>query len=305
MVLGIDIGATTIKCGIVSGFGDIEDKKVVDTRETASNDKFVENIGKIINEYLVKYPTLKGVGLGFPGLLSKDRTTVVEMANIPEAKSQNVVSQLAKHCPGVKVSIENDAKCATLGEKIFGSDKHIDNFMFITLGTGVGSGAFIDNKLFLGNGNACEVGHMITSTGKVLEHEVGLRQISEYTLGKLSEVEYKSSILAAKSSELSPKIIFDAANQGDALALHVWNRVGNLIGETLVNIMRVMDINTFILGGGVAGAFDHIKPSAEATIKKHLSTYYTDNLKIVPAELSNDAGILGAASLIYHEYYGY
>ena len=95
--------------------------------------------------------------------------------------------------PGIKVKIENDAKCATMAEKIFG-DPTLDNYMFITLGTGVGSGLVLDNKMFLGaKGNATEIGHMFTTTGKVLEHEVGLNQLGAYGVSCLAKPEFRNA----------------------------------------------------------------------------------------------------------------
>lgn len=300
MVLGIDIGGTTIKCALVSPSGEITEKQVVDTKEAAEKGLFFEKLGEIIKNYQSKTSELKGVGIGFPGLISKDRESIVDLANIPNVKSQNVVQVLGKIVPGITVKIENDAKCATMAEKIFG-DPSLDNYMFITLGTGVGSGLVLDNKMFLGaKGNATEIGHMFTTTGKVLEHEVGLRQLGEYGVSCLSKPEFANSILQGKST-LTPKDMYDAAKNGDALSLHVFERAGTLIGETLVNVMRVLDIDTFLLGGGVAGAIEFFEPAARKKIVKELGTgYYTDKLDIRKAKLENEAGILGAASLVYH-----
>jgi glucokinase len=300
MVLGIDIGGTTIKCALVSPSGEITEKEIIDTKEAADKGQFVEKLGEIIQEYKGKNPSLQGAGIGFPGLISKDRESIVGLANIPSVENQNVIKKLASIIPGFTVKIENDAKCATMAEKIFG-DPTLDNYMFITLGTGVGSGLVLDNKMFLGaKGNATEIGHMFTTTGKVLEHEVGLRQLGEYAVGCLAKPEFANSILQG-SKTLNPKQLFDAAKKGDELSLHVFDRAGRLIGETLVNVMRVLDIETFLLGGGVAGALEFIEPSARKKIVAELGTgYYTDKLQIKRAQLENEAGILGAASLVYH-----
>ena len=300
MVLGIDIGGTTIKCALVAANGEITEKQVIETADAAEKGLFIEKLAEIIQSYLTRFPNLLGAGIGFPGLLSKDRQSIVDLANIPSVKSQNVVKKLAELVPGLKVKIENDAKCATMAEKIFG-DPTLDNYMFITLGTGVGSGLILDNKMFLGaKGNATEIGHMFTTTGKVLEHEVGLRQMGEFAVSCLAKPEFKNSILQGNAT-LSPKQLFDAAKQGDNLSLFVFERAGTLIGETLVNVMRVLDIEIFLLGGGVAGAFEFLEPAARKKIVKELGTgYYTDKLDIRRAKLENEAGILGAASLIYH-----
>lgn len=300
MVLGIDIGGTTIKSALVSPKGELTEKQVVDTKEATEKGQFIEKLGEIVKAYQTKYPEIKGVGIGFPGLISKDRESVVNLANIPSVKSKNIVQSLGEIVPGLKVKIENDAKCATMAEKIFG-DPSLDNYLFITLGTGVGSGLVLDNKLFLGaKGNATEIGHMFTTTGKVLEHEVGLRQLGEYGVACLSKPEFKDSELQGKTN-LTPKDLYQAAKNGDALSLHVFERAGTLIGETLVNVMRVLDLDTFILGGGVAGALEFLEPAARKKIIKELGTgYYTDDLTIKKAQLENEAGILGAAALVYH-----
>lgn len=300
MVLGIDIGGTTIKCALVSPEGEITEKQVIDTKEAADKGQFIEKLAEVIQDYKSRFPEIKGAGMGFPGLISKDRESIVDLANIPSVKSQNVVKKIGEIVPDVPVAIENDAKCATMAEKIFG-DPSLDNYMFITLGTGVGSGLVLDNKMFLGaKGNATEIGHMFTTTGKVLEHEVGLRQLGEYGLSCLSKPEFADSELQGKES-LTPKDMYDAAKNGDKLSLHVFERAGTLIGETLVNVMRVLDIDTFLLGGGVSGALEFFEPSCRAKIVQELGTgYYTDKLQIRKAVLENEAGILGAASLIYH-----
>ncbi|MFT6716999.1 MAG: glucokinase, partial [Saprospiraceae bacterium] len=125
-------------------------------------------------------------------------------------------------------------------------------------------------------------------------------QLGAYGVSCLAKPEYKDSVLQGKTT-LSPKDMYDAAKQGDALSLHVFKRAGNLIGETLVNVMRVLDIDTFLLGGGVAGALEFFEPAAREKIVKELGTgYYTDKLVIKRAKLENEAGILGAASLVYH-----
>jgi len=300
MVLGIDVGGTTIKCALVSPSGEITEKQVVDTKEAADKGQFIEKLGELIQEYRGKNSNLQGVGIGFPGLISKDRESIVGLANIPSVVNENVVQKLAEIVPGFTVKIENDAKCATMAEKIFG-DPSLDNFMFITLGTGVGSGLVLDNKMFLGaKGNATEIGHMFTTTGKILEHEVGLNQLGAYAVSCLSKPEFKDSILQGNLT-LSPKQMYDAAKQGDALSLHVFKRAGTLIGETLVNVMRVLDIDTFLFGGGVSGAIEFLEPAAREKIVNALGTgYYTDKLSIRRAKLENEAGILGAASLVYH-----
>ncbi|MBX9853155.1 MAG: ROK family protein, partial [Cytophagaceae bacterium] len=228
-----------------------------------------------------------------------DRKNVILLPNIPNVKNLPIVDILGKNLPGLKVKIENDAKCATLGEFYFGENKGIENFVFITLGTGVGGGAVIHKELFIGaRGNGMEVGHMIARNGKTLEQQIGLQRILEYakdTIGNATDTNLNKA-------ELTMHALVAAASTGDVYAKRVFAFVGETLGETLVSIVRVLDVDTILIGGGISAAFEYLVPEAISVMKVNLPPYYTDNLQIKKASLSNDAGILGAAGLILHEH---
>ncbi len=298
MILGIDVGGTTVKFGIVSPEGEISRVKAFDTAKWVA-DGFVDSLKAGIKEYLSLVPEIKGVGIGWPGLLSVDREQVILLPNIPTVYDLPVVDILKKEFPSLPVKIENDAKCATIGELYFGNIKDLDNFVLVTLGTGVGSGAVINKKLFLGaRGNGMEIGHMLLEDGKSLEQNIGIQHIINYTLARM-EKEKPDSALVGK--EITPKSIFEAASEGDAFAISVFDFVGEKLGQNLVSVIRVLDITTILLGGGIAGAFKFIEPMARKTIEKYMPSYYTDKLIIAQAYLTNQVGILGAAGLLMEE----
>jgi glucokinase len=300
MILGIDVGGTTVKFGIVSDSGKILESERYETHswEDSSN-HFVKCLGDVIEDYQNQY-NLTGIGLGLPGLLSLDRNSTIRLPNIPVLNNTPIVPLLQKRFSSIPIKIENDAKCAALGEMYFGSDKSLDNYMLITLGTGVGSGLVIGKELFLGGrGNATEIGHIPVHNGKTLEECIGLKRIVEYANNLLKQERFANSILQSK--ELSPKVIYGAALENDQCALDVFEYVGGLLGEVMIAIIRVCDINTFLLGGGVSGAFEYIEPAARKKLKEYLPEYYLDSLTIDQASMKENAGILGAASLIINK----
>jgi glucokinase len=295
MILGIDVGGTTVKFGVVSTDGEISHVKSFETASWVSAG-FVESLKKGIKEYLDKFETIAGVGIGWPGLLSVERTHIIELPNIPAVKDVPVLKLLKEAFPDMPIKIENDAKCATIGELYFGKIKDLDNFILVTLGTGVGSGAVIDKKLFLGaRGNGMEIGHMLLEDGKSLEQHIGIQHIINYAQLRINQENPKSVIVGR---EITPKLIFEAAQQGDKFAISVFDYVGEKLGENLVSVVRVLDITTILLGGGIAGAFDFIVPRAKEVMEKYLPKYYMKDLKIEQAFLSNQVGILGAAGLL-------
>ncbi|MCS6824045.1 MAG: ROK family protein [Cytophagaceae bacterium] len=300
MILGIDIGGTTVKCGIVSHEGEISEVRVFSTPGWVESKGFVESLKIEIGNYLKDFPSIKGVGMGFPGLLSPDRKKVVLLANIPSVVNAPVIELLNSTYPGIVFRMENDAKCAALGEHYFGENKGIDNYMMITLGTGVGGGIIIDKKLFIGaRGNAAEIGHVLVSNGKTLEKNIGINHLIKIAVEKLKNYEGKSLL---KGKDITPKVISECAAQGDELSKEIWKSVGYYLGEALVGVIRLFDLNTFLIGGGISGAFDHFVPEMTRVIKENLPSYYTDDLTIKKAKLGNDAGLLGAAGLIIENF---
>ncbi len=298
MILGIDIGGTSAKFGLVSYDGSITNSKRFKTEAWVSNGGFLNNLAEEIGNYLTQFPDIKGVGMGWPGLLSYDRKKVVYLPNIPTVKDEAIVSFLNSKYPGTLFKIENDAKCAALGEFYFGEHKGIDDFILVALGTGVGSGVVMQGKLFIGaRGNGTEIGHILTHTGKTLEEHVGLKNLVNYAKKLLAaDLKYVSSL--HDIDDIDPKVIQEHAEKGDVIAMEVYQHAGRILGETMVGVIRTLDLNKILLGGGISPAIGIIKPAMLEVLKKNLPAYYTDSLEINQASLSNDAGLLGAAALI-------
>lgn len=302
MILGIDVGGTTIKFGIVNDKGEILETERHDTLSYAKTpNDFISLLIKVAKKYAAKYPDIKGIGMGLPGQLSLDRQTLVQANNLGSLNGTDIVPQLKAAFPNWVIRMENDANCTALGEMYFGGH-NIDNFIMIALGTGVGGGVIVQRKLFLGaKGNAGEVGFLVVGPQrKVLEDYIGQRRIVAYVLEELNKPENANSSLQ-KVDEITVEKVFNAAKAGDQFAIRIFEFIGELIGETMVGLIHAFDVAQIIIGGGVGKAFELFAPSALKTAKKYLSPYYTDDLKLLPAGCEADTGLVGAASLVLNE----
>lgn len=297
MILAIDIGGTSSKFGLVSpGEPGVAGYEKFDTREAMETIGLELFLEKKISAYFEKHPGIQGIGMGFPGLLSKDRKEILELPNIPEVKGLPIMDRLAKKFPGIPMKMENDAKCATLGEYRLGKYQDIRDFLLVTLGTGIGSGVIIDGELFTGSrGNGLELGHILVGRKNTLEEQIGLKGFLTYAKKQVANRPQETRL---RPDHLSGKAIFDAASQGDAMAASLFAYLGTLLGEGLVAAVRLLDVTTLLIGGGLSGAFEFIYPALKTSLESHLPVYYTEALRIEPASLGNDAGLLGAASLM-------
>jgi len=297
--IGIDVGGTNVKIGVVTKQGELLEKVKYPTAELIEGAGFMPNFCAAIQHTIDIYPDIKNIGLGVPGLISKDRRTLIKLANIPSLSGVCIVGELEKAFPKYKIKLENDAKVACLGEFYFSEHTLPDSFLMITLGTGIGGAAMIDGKLFVGgSGNGVEIGHMLGSKDKVYEDFISKRATVAYVLKELEKTSNKKSSLSdIPKDELTSKNIEAALKQGDEVAKKAYKNFGKWLGRNIVSSMRVLDIRTILLGGGVSKTFNYMKEPMYEVINEHLGEYYTDDLIIEKASLGNDAGIIGAAAL--------
>ncbi len=297
--LGIDIGGTNVKFGIVSNKGTLENKVKYPTASVvARTGKFIDGFIECIEEQLEinKNSKITKIGIGLPGLLSKDRTTTQVLQNIPSLNNTNLVKKLSEAFPKFKIAIDNDANAAALGEYYFGERKTPESFAMITLGTGIGGAAIIDGKIFLGgNGNGMEIGHMVRTSRKTFEDLMGKRGIVGGAENLLRKSQ-KPSILRELDT-ITAKDVEKAAKKGDKIALKVYSKLGKYLGENIVSVVRVLDVDTIILGGGVASTLRFFESKMHKSVEEFLPSSITAGLIIEPATLANEAGIIGAASL--------
>jgi len=310
--IGVDLGGTSIKLGIVSEKGKILKKTTVETKAEEGPESVISQIkyGIKILIHNNKYK-LNGIGIGAPGIVALKKGTVENPPNFPGWIKVNLGKILQKEFKTV-VHVENDANAAAIGELIFGAGKSIESYIMITLGTGVGGGIVYHQKIFRGQyGGAGEAGHT-TIDYKGEKCKCGSYGCIEtfagngYLVKRVQKelIKHKDSLIwdliNHNLDNLSPKIIDDAAGKGDLYARSVINDLGLYLGAALSSMSNLFDITTFIIGGGVAGFGEPLFLAIKETMSQRVIAPSRSRIKVIPAKLKNDAGIKGASSLVFY-----
>ena len=310
--IGVDLGGTNIKIGIVSEKGKLVKSLSVKTEAEGGPKKVISNIVEGIDEILLKNKLkIQGIGVGCPGVVNTKKGVVENAPNLPGWKNIKL-GPILKDKFGYKIHLENDANAAAIGELIFGAGKKFDSFVMVTLGTGVGGGIVFNKKIFRGEfGAAGEIGHISIdlngpkcncgSTG-CIEAYAGNSYLKEKVRSELSE--YPESkiwkLIDNDLSKVSPRIIQSASEKKDAYAKFVIERMGKQLGAALASLSNLLDISTFIIGGGVAGFGKPLFDSTRQTIAQRVLLPLRQRVLVLPAKLQNEAGIKGASSLVFY-----
>lgn len=310
--IGVDLGGTSIKLGIVSDKGKIINKTSVRTHAEEGPEKVISQILKGIKHLTEKTKVkIEGIGIGAPGVVAHKKGVVEYPPNLPSWEKVPL-GKIISNETGANVFVENDANAAAIGELIFGNGKDMESFIMITLGTGVGGGIVRKGKVFRGETNAAgEIGHVsINYNGPkcncgsrgCIETYIGNNHLTKRTLSALKK--NPDSILHKMLEEsedgLSPKMINDAALEGDKFAIGVIEEAGTLLGYALVGVVNVLDIAHVLIGGGVAGFGNLLFNATEKAIKERVLKSLKDRVTVKPAKLKNNAGIKGASSLVFY-----
>lgn len=297
--LGIDVGGTNVKMGIVdTQSGTISNFYSHDTDSWRESGHFMDRFGDAIALQLLDHKDITKVGIGLPGMINRERTVPLEITAIPLLNNVPMVEILSNRFAGVEFFLENDANAAALGEFYFVDDMNDENYIFITLGTGVGGAAIIDKKVFKGgDGNAMEPGHLPSRNGRVLERNIGKKELLDLANERRSQFSRVTRL--PSDGSISTTGLVAAASENDELALQILDEVGEMLGEGLVTLIRILDIRKILIGGGLSASFDYIMPGVNRQLAYWLTPYYKNGLSVKRAALGNDAGLLGAASLCF------
>lgn len=306
MYIGIDLGGTNLKMGIVDQSGKLITHINVPTEGKGAPEKamvqIVHTARDLTNTAGVPWEEIEGVGIGLPGFLDLERGIIKSLTNLfwENIPIRDRLEQEWKK----PVRIDNDANVAALGEVWIGAGKGVDNVVCITLGTGVGGGIIVNGGLVHGaNNSAGEIGHIVVNPNGV-QCNCGLRGCLEtissasgmIRLAKEAISEGKPTTLT-QSSEISPKSIFEAAAAGDSVANRVIEQSVDALAEVLSALSVTINPDRFVIGGGVALAGDALLAPLRTAWKKKTVPHAREGTEIVPALLGNDAGMIGAAAL--------
>jgi glucokinase len=311
--LGVDLGGTSIKLGIISNLGAIVTKNSIPSFAELGPDEVILQIKKGIGQILSRREAkIKGIGIGAPGVINTEKGTVEYPPNFPGWEIIKLGKIIQKEF-GFKTYVENDANAAAIGEYIFGAGKKYNSFIMITLGTGVGGGVIVNKKIFRGDyGAAGELGHMSIDyngpkckCGSIgcIEAYVGNNYLKQRVIKELQD-NPDSKILELVNSEvdlITPRIIQEAMEAGDKYAESVVMNMGIQIGAVCTSVSNLLDISTFIIGGGVSGFGKPLFNKIQETIVDRVFIPAKKRVKVLPAKLKNDAGIKGASALVFYK----
>ncbi len=308
--IGIDLGGTNIKGALVHDKKGILEKFSILTEADNGCDYVLDRISLAVMRAAGYAEGEKpvGVGIGSPGVISWDRTTVSSPPNFP---GWNVVdlSKEIKRRTGFECRVENDANAAALGSSRFGTGKAFDSFVMITLGTGVGGGIIYKRQLFRGEtGGAGELGHVIINyhgpesnspARGGIEAYIGQRFLSRFAVDLLRRHPENPLYQKFKNDpeKMEPLDLYNAAEKGNEVAIQALESTGEKLGYAIVNYIHVLDIRKIVIGGGVANAGHWILEPARAAALSRLLEPFHNGFEIVTEPLGNDVGLLGAASL--------
>lgn len=312
-LIGIDLGGTTVKFGILTLEGQVQEKWAIETNTLEDGQHILPDIIASIKHRLDLYgltrADIAGIGMGSPGAVDRRAKTVTGAFNLNWADTQEVGSALAQEL-GIPFAIDNDANVAALGERWMGAGDNQPDVVFVTLGTGVGGGIVADGNLIHGvAGAGGEIGHIIVEPEGGFACTCGntgcLETVASATgvvrVARLLAESYEgaSSIKAEldNGGAVTSKDIFQAAEAEDAFALSIVDKVAFYLGLAAANIANILNPDTVVFGGGVSAAGEFLRYRIEREFVRFTFPQVRTSTKIKMAQLGNDAGIIGAASL--------
>ena len=316
--IGVDLGGTNLRIAAVDHQGQILDSVDTLTEVSHGREATVARLTETVRFISRKFSSshkFMGVGVGLPGIIDLEAGMLRSAANLPGWNDYPAREDLETRL-GTMVILENDANCAALGEKWLGAGRDVNDLCMITLGTGVGGGFVVNGKPWHGvMGMAGELGHMtVIAEGSAcgcgnhgcLEQYASATAI--HRMANNAADQGLSSCLAETrraDPDLSARSVHDCANRGDTVAIEIFQTVGKALGIALANLINAFNLPRYIIGGGVANAWDQFSPAmfrelhersivfraGEREKSNHRST------QVTPALLQDRAGLLGAARL--------
>ena len=317
LVMGIDVGGQTTKLGVVDARGNILYQSVISSLQTEL-DSYVDELATAIKDLIGQSEndgTIKGIGIGAPNG-NYYKGTIEFAPNLKWAYDGNgkpmviFLANMLRDKTGIPVAITNDANAAAVGEMTYGVAKGMKDFIMITLGTGVGSGIVIDGKVVYGHdGFAGELGHtVIVRDGRqcncghkgCLETYTSAVGVARTAREFLAERDEPSLLRSLDPEKITSKDIYDAARQGDRLALEIFGFTGKIMGEAFADFVAFSAPEAIILFGGLARSKEFLTEPILKSMNENLLQMWKGKVRLLYSTLKDsDAAILGASALAW------
>lgn len=313
LVIGIDVGGQTTKCGVVDARGSVLAQTVVRSDTFSEVEPYIATVAEALKRIIVEAHAegaIRGIGVGAPN--ANYYTGEIENAvNLTwgGTKSIKFAGMLSKAMGGIPVSLTNDANAAAMGEMTYGAARGMKNFIMITLGTGVGSGIVINGEMVYGHdGFAGELGHttIVRHNGRqcncgkqgCLEtycSAVGVARTAREWLDMSEEPSLLRSL-----DNITSKDVYEAAKEGDKLALRIFEYTGDLLGQAFADFIEFSSPEAIVLFGGLARSKEFLTEPILRSMNAHVLPLWRNKVKLVYSQLKeSDAAILGASALAW------
>ncbi len=307
-LIGIDLGGTNCRAALVTESGQLLGLRRMETRADEGLDSLLERVVVLCRELTSEATegglTVRAVGLGSPGVIAPDGT-VLSSPNLPLLNGLCLPSQIAERID-LPVALFNDANAAAWGEGRFGAGRPFSSFIALTLGTGVGGGLVLGGRLWSGaDGAAGEAGHlMVEPEGRpcgcgsrgCLEQNAsatGIARTFRERLAAEGHASWGGRPLAAATSA----VIAEAAREGDSAARFAFSEAGRRLGQALAGVANLLNLEAALITGGAASGLDLMRLDLEGELRDRAFAVAAHRMQIIPGELGDRAGILGAADL--------
>jgi glucokinase len=317
IAIGMDIGGTNTQFVLASESGEVLSsfkKNTPSSRDGKENitDVLISNLKEFLEDDSVKNlisdqsVDMSGIGIGVAGLIDRKQGKVLQSPNIPALNNVPVKDIFEKEF-SLPVVIENDANIYAYGEKWIGAGRDQENFIVLTLGTGLGSGLVYKGELYEG---PVEAGHMVIvpsgryctcgSSGCLESYASGRaivdRVISSLEKGMESQL---TQCCDGNYYKVTPELVYQQALNGDNLSREVFREVGLFLGIGIANLINILNLDSVIIGGGLVGAWDMFIEELTQESKKRAFKPLSASVKIIRSELTKDAGSIGAAGYLF------
>ncbi|MFQ6091161.1 MAG: ROK family protein [bacterium] len=307
--IGVDIGGTNLRAAVVDTDGRVSHEVSLPTMAEQGVETVLGQIREAISQVLAESEyKVSGIGVGCPGLVDPRRGIVRDSPNL-RGWDEVPLGDEIHEAFGVPTVVANDVNAMAVGEFQHGAGRGFRDLICLTLGTGVGGAFIADGRLYTGFlGTAGEIGHITVEPNGpqcncgnrgCLESLIGAAAIVERTVMRLRDSEARSHLSDYDRSTLTPKLIAQAAQRGDELAAEVLGQVGEYLGIVLAGLVNFLNPQTIIIGGGVARAGELIFGPVRETVKRRAFALPAEKVRILPAELGGEAGVIGAATLVF------
>jgi glucokinase len=305
--LGLDIGATHSKAGLMDEQGRMIDQFITPTRaEEQAESMFNDIINLLYQRQKNRHGfTLEGIGVGLPGVLNLEKSKIREASNLKRWVGFPL-KEFLEAKTSARVVIENDASMAALGEYWAGAGKRYNSMLMLTLGSGIGGAIIHQGKILEWNGFSSEIGHMVINYNGPL-CRCGKRGCLETYNGRYGLQRLQQEIVNRQNTTghnelnepLTPKQLSEKAINGDPVARQIFTEAGDALGIGISNILNLLRVDAIIIGGGIARAWPGMLDQAEKTMIDHTFQLEQNTKLIHPAELGESAGVIGAGWHIF------